>query len=142
MKKLYYGLLMIGTLVGMQSISYGAAMPFDPKKVYRDELGTDHTIGYSKGDDRTEEGEIRCTKTISTGEIVCVHVFTNQKTDKRGYGPLDSDMFYTLESEYNKQEQQEQKKAAGEQVPGGYMAPNPQGGWMQKPDRKDNKEDK
>lgn len=162
MKKLYYGLLMIGTLVGMQSISYGAAALEKPRVIEK-VTGNDPEKGpwtryvicnkfkkdANNREPYLEEENIICER-LKNQETHCVRFFYTKFPyigpgiggfTKPGKEKLDASMFDRLESEYNKQEQQ--GKAVSEQVPGGYMAPNPQGGWIQqKPESKDSKDNK
>jgi hypothetical protein len=153
MKKLYYGLIIIGALAGMQSQSYGAAEPVDPNKVYK--KVTSIFTRYSKGDKNTAQGELICKKMHNNDNVfssndgyACWKEYTDPTTNKlarKNMIELSQKTYLALEAEYNQQrnkEDQLDKKAAGEQVPGGYMVPNPQGGWIPKPDSKDNKEGK
>lgn len=138
MKKLYCGLLMIGALVGMHSISYGAALPNKPARISKTsgEGSMGPWVTYFSED-------LTCTKFTQSGELHCTRSiyqpsgFISQMEIHHGF-------FYRLEREYEKQEQEKlaQQKKATEQVPGGFMVPASEGGWIQKPESKDNKDNK
>lgn len=113
MKKLYYELLMIGSLIGMQSISYGAAAPVNPKKVSRELLSFGLCYAEGKVIDWHSRSfdEIVCIKTID-GRFFASRCNINPKTGEPEYTNLENPipMFNSLESKFNKQSENNNKE--------------------------------
>lgn len=99
MKNLYYGLLMVGISVSMQTLVHGAALPNIPlvKKIEND-----HYLEYCQGNIHCvmdKRGNIQCYKRIVTSKNAgiprCI--------------ALDATMFHILKKEYEKQQRQRTK---------------------------------